>query len=442
MGATYGDTPWADFETNQRAYYVPDLLEIYRHRSLWTNIVDYVVDLSAQRTGQIIFTQPIPPEFNTGTIDVRQLWLPDLYFDTLQIVITTERYGDKMHLHKYDDMITYWRQNRKQGLRNIIRSMMGPHMIGSLDMLARNAFLGADSLQVSFSNGKTGFHDLLATDTFEVGVARAVQLKAGYTPDPINNPVVGIISPSAVYTVRNDNNGEFISRLQYGDPPRLLNYEIGVYEGVLFQQHWSVTLWNVGAILAQTTITAPVQRGDGAPDPNTTQVYGVYKVGQPNATHYVQVADVTGFTVGDRVTLHTARATANDTMSTLDGVVWNHYQNRERMIVSIDALNNRLVFDKPILDDYYSTDLGGGVYGYVTLARPVHAAVFIKGPRAVVAGVTQPPQVYQPAPYDDTEAIYRIAWDAYMKYQMFRPERVEIYFHAGPVPRGNTLVNL
>jgi len=36
-------------------------------------------------------------------------------------------------------------------------------------------------------------------------------------------------------------------------------------------------------------------------------------------------------------------------------------------------------------------------------------------------------------PIDDVEAIYRISWDARMKFQQMYPDRFEVYFFNAPV---------
>jgi hypothetical protein len=82
------------------------------------------------------------------------------------------------------------------------------------------------------------------------------------------------------------------------------------------------------------------------------------------------------------------------------------------------------------------------VYAYATLARPIHVGIFIKGPRPVVAAVLQPPQTYAPAPIDSTNSVYRFAWDAYMRYQQFYPERFEVYCYAGPIRREGKVIEL
>jgi len=446
LDTAYGDTPWEDFDKNQRTVYVPELLEAYRQSSLFYGLVTFGVNLAAQRTGKMVFTQVLDPEPNIAELSTRQIWLPQLYMDSRQLEITAAYYGDKVMMHKYDDLITYWKENAQAGLRRIVSSRLAPHMVGSLDLLARNAFLNKTT--VMFAGSASDFGSLAKTDTFSLGIARAVHLGADFEPDPVQNPIVGIASPSAVYTIKDSDSGEFISRLKYTDNRRMLNYEIGEYEGVRFAQHPTVTLWNCGEVLHQTTIAASITLGDGAPDPATTKVEGVWQVGQSDATHYISVADSSGFEAGDVVTLHVHRSGDASTWdSALDskykatnGVLFTDPKMITREIYSVDT--GKLVFTEPITVDYFQTDLGGTVYGYVTNARPIHATVFMKGPRGVVAGVLQPPQTYNPPPIDDTQSIYRFAWDARMKYQQMYPNRFEVYFHAGPIRKLGQVVNL
>jgi hypothetical protein len=438
----YGVTPWAQLDQNEHTVYVPELLENYVKRSMFYGMVDYAVDLLAQRTKTLVFTQLIEPEANTATLDVRALWLPSLYVDSQAIEITTERYGDKIMLHKYDDYITAWKKNGTAGLRNIMDSLLGPHMVESLDLLARNAFL--ESHFKSFSGTATSFGTIQASNTFEEGIARAVQLRSAYS-DFDENPVFCITSPSVTYQLKSQSlaSGEWISRQQYANPSLLVNYEVGSYEGVRFVNSPLMTLWNCGEVIKQATITASVDEGDGAPDPQTTKVDGVWRVGQHGATHGISYTNGTGvLAVGDMVTFHRARNVANTATAVENGVPWNHSKNVTRRIVAISG--GQLMLNKPILTDDYKleTSSGSNIYGWITVGRPIHAAIFIKGPRGVVCGVTQPPQTYTPPAIDDTEAIHRFSWDAYIKYQPFFTDRFEVYFFAGPVPIENSVVTL
>ena len=447
LDTAYGDTPWEDFDKNQRTVYVPDLLDVYRHNSLFYGLVTYGVNLLAQRTGKMVFTQVMDPDPNTAALDNRQIWLPQIYMDSRQMEITCTRYGDKIMLNKYDDMITYWKEHGSSGLRPIISQRLAPHMVQSLDLLARNAFL--QKTVVMFAGSASDFGSIGKTDTFDLSICRAVHLGADYQPDPVTNPLIGITTPSAIYTVRNNDSGEFISRLKYTDTRRMVNYEVGEYEGVRFAQHPVITLWNCGEVLTQTTISASVALGAGAPDPATKKVEGVWQVGQSAATHYLEVADTTGFEAGDQVTIHVYRqgdSSAYDSaldsrFKATNGVMFTDPTAVVREVYEV-VDGTKLSFTEPITTESFQTDLGGGVYGYITKGRPVHATVFMKGPRGVVAGVLQPPQTYNPPPIDDTESIYRFAWDAHMRYQQMYPRRFEIYFHAGPVRKLGQVVNL
>jgi hypothetical protein len=323
-----------------------------------------------------------------------------------------------------------------------MRNDLAPHMVASLDLLARNAFI--NSQFVSFAGGATGFNNLQNDDLFAVGnLTRAVKLRCEYQPDIATNPVFCITSPSALYTIKDSaSTSEWVSRIQYANPGQLINWEMGSYHDVRFATSPKLTLWNVGEVLAQTTITAAITVGDGAPDPDTTNVDGVWAVGQAGATHGITVASSANFAVGDIVTLHRQRPTANAALATANGVVWNSPYNIDRRIVAIPDATT-LCFDKPILTDDYSVVVSGqAYYGWVTKGRPVHCAIFIKGPRSVVAGVIQPPQTYTPPAIDDTQSIFRFAWDAYMKYQPFYTDRCEVHFFSGPVSIGNVITNL
>jgi hypothetical protein len=174
--------------------------------------------------------------------------------------------------------------------------------------------------------------------------------------------------------------------------------------------------------------------GDGAPDRTTTKVDGTYLVGQTSAdvVHYVQLGTFTTGTiaslaVNDIITLHQTKTNA---FGITGGVNYNEGKLTNRRIVEIDTDNGRIKLDSPMLVDF-DTDLGSGVYGYITKGRHIHATIFIGGPQAIVAGVAQPPRFYQLDPIDDFKAIYRFSFDQFLGYQPYRPEVFEVIFTAG-----------
>lgn len=435
---TFG-TPWSGLDMNQWDEWVPELLPAYQKKSVFFQMVDYQVDLGALRTGKVHFTQRLDPEPNISVVDNRAIWLPQLYVDSRSIDVTASRYGGKVQLHEYDDMITRWRQNGSAGLRTIITDVLAQNMIQTLDRLARNAFLS--SFFVNFSGGVSGFTALTTAQTFEEGIARQQQMAAEYAG--LNNPIFCLTAPAATYTLKSQSSsGEWVDRSKYAQPGALVNYEIGSYEGVRFATHPDLTLWNCGVVTKQAMITASVTAGDGSPDPESTDVDGAWRVGQAGATHGVSYTDGTGtLAVGDYVTLHRERSSAG-VMGVANGVKWDSVYNIERRIVAVSG--GKVYFDKPVMSDDFSTEVTTGIYGYMTVGRPVHAALFIKGPQSVVAGVIRPPRTHTPPAIDDTESIFRFSWDAYLGYAPFYTDRFSVYFYTGPVaiPGTTTIVTI
>ena len=89
-----------------------------------------------------------------------------------------------------------------------------------------------------------------------------------------------------------------------------------------------------------------------------------------------------------------------------------------------------LSFDRPLMVNF-TTDLGSGVYGYVTKGRNIHTAIFIGAQDGVVSGWGQTPRIYTPRPVDDFDSMYRVSFDAYAAYQSFQPMGYEVLFMAG-----------
>lgn len=436
----YGDNPWSGIATNQRDWYVPDLLDVFRARSIYRQFVPMQVDLAAQRTKQMVFSLVYDLEPNTDTIGLRDLWLPASHTDSASLTINMEHHGDKVALHKYDELVTYWQRNGRKGLRPIVRDLIGLSMVDTLDILARNAFLSAP--YAMYSGTATGFDDLGTSDLFDPDTVQDIWLGLSYREVPLaNNPagvdgtIFAITTPGVLYDVQTQGTDDWVNLLKYNDVGRALRYEVGMYKNARFLQTTRNTLWNCGAVSKQCTIISALNPGSGA----AATVDTVYSVGQSGATNYIQLSAFSAgdFEVNDIVTIHTTRTSA---FGVTDGVDYRSGMNTVRRIVSVDAANDRIAVDKPVMKDY-STDLGSTVYGYVTKGRHIHATVFVGGPNGVVAGVAQPPEFHTPAVVDDLEAMYRFSWDTYLKYQAFRPEVYEVVFSAGSVRLKGDVVN-
>lgn len=364
-------------------------------------------------------------------------------------------YGNGMSLHRESEMFNYWKRNgRENALRSIIQQSLGQAIVDHVDLLARNAFL--KNPYAYFGSGSaTGFNGITTSHRLSTDLVDAIQLglkdrKLPYAAYPTNldpGDVFCITSAGARYDLMREVNSsnlvdnKFVNIKMYADPSSIVNGEVGSYRGVRFIETPMSILWNAGAVTSQTTITAAVEPGDGAPDPETTAVDQVRYVGQPDATHSIAVTSSSGFLVGDKVTVHKLRRTSGEIAAgnygVVDGLNWEDPMAQDMVIHSIPD-GTHITFKEPYMMTDLSgngleTNLGGGTYGYVTKATNIHTAIFFSGQyqNGIIAGVTQPPRIYTPPAVDDFESIYRITYDMWMKYQLWEPQVYEVAFIAG-----------
>lgn len=440
----YADNPWEVIDKNQRTWYDPDLIAMFRQSALFTPTIQFVKNLGDVRATKMVMSQLLDPHPDYTALAVRQIWMPASHIDSRQVEIEFSRYGGKVAYTNYDDMVTYWRQNNQEGIRNIMRGALGQHMIDVLDLLARNAYVkGAlDTGYVLYTGGGSDFSDVDTSDVFDINSAMEIWLgmtlrgvASALGPNGAANNIICYTSPSVIYDIqKGSGSDEWISVHQYADQQALLRYEVGSYKNVRFVQSPKLVLWNTGTLIAQAPISAAVTAGDGAPDPSSTKVDDTWQVGQTSAgiTNYISLGsfgtgDIDSIDVNDMVTVHLTRTSA---YGITDGVDPFEGTASVRRVVAKTASPDRLVFDKPIMIDM-ATDLGAGVYGYVTKGRNVHASIFVGGPQAIVSGVAAPPRLHTPPPVDDFEMVQRFSWDGYFGHQVYSPEVFEVIFSAG-----------
>lgn len=440
----YSDNPWAVIDKNQRTWYDPELISLFRQKAIFTPTINFVKNLGDVRATKMILNQFLEPHPDTTALAVRQIWMPASHVDSRQIEVVFKRYGGKVAYTTYDDLVTYWQQDKQAGIRRIMRGALGNHMIDVLDLLARDAYVqGAlDSGYSIFEGGGSDFDDLTTGDTFDItkaldiwlgmslrGVASALGV-AGAA-----NNIICYTSPSVIYDIqKGTNSDEWISINQYEGRLQALKYEVGTYKNVRFVQSPKLVLWNTGTLIAQGLVDVALTAGDGAPDPSATKVDNTYMVGQGTAgiTNEISIGSfgtgaLSDLLVNDVITIHTSRTAAQGVtngVNPFDGTA------QVRRIVSKSATPDKIVLDKPIMVDM-DTDLGGGTYAYVTKARNVHASVFVGGPNGIVSGVARAPRFHAPPPVDDFEMVQRFSWDGYFGHQAYAPEVFEVVLSAG-----------
>lgn len=462
---TYHLDPWGDITQNERPWYDPVLREWYYRNSVYSQHVNMKVEMAGAGTPNartIYFSDIIPATPNIDPIDARKMEATRLYSDSYQRAVTTQRYGNGLSLHKESNLFSYWKRQGGgdgMGLWPLVNGQLGQIITDQLDLLARNAFL-ANPFPFMGLASASSFAGISNTDMLTTELVDQVRLSMRGTPklftalptvDP-NDNVFCITSAGTVYDLMReavDTNGAptFVDVKKYRGDIDLVNGEVGSWRGVRFVENALSVLYNVGTITHQTEIKAAVAPGDGSPNPATTAVEGVYYVGQPGAAHYITVQDASGFAVGDYVTIHKLRhdgttLAALNYQGVTNGVIYTDAMAQNAEIVSIDTSGgagaHKLVFKEPYrmtgdLGKGLETDLGSTVYGYVTLGKTIHSALFLKGggDNGIVAGVAQPPTIYTPPAIDDFLSMQRITYDAWLKFQGWNYRQYRLAFVTG-----------
>jgi N4-gp56 family major capsid protein len=438
----YTDNPWEAIDKNQRTWYDPDLIAMYRQRALFTPTIQFTKNLGDVRATKMVLTQLLDPHPDYTALAVRQIWMPASHLDSRACEITFSRYGGKVAYTVYDDMVTYWKQNGTEGLRRIMKGALGQHMIDVQDLLARNAYIkGALDTGYALYPGATSFDDIATDDLFDLDTAMDIWLgmslrgvASALGQSGAANSIVCYTSPSVIYDIQAKASSEWVAVNQYQGLANLLKYEVGSYKNVRFVQSPKLVLWNCGTLIAQAPVSAAIHAGDGAPDPSTSKVDGVWQVGQETSgiVNYITPGTFTtgafsNISVNDVITIHLTRTASygvTNGVNPFEGTLHN------RRVVAKLTTPDRLVLDQPIMIDM-ATDLGAGVYGYITKGRNIHSSIFVGGPNGIVSGVAAPPRLHSPAPVDDFEMVQRFSWDSYMGYQPYAPEVFEVVFSAG-----------
>lgn len=444
----YGVNPWEAVDKNQREWYFPEVAWIYNRDGVYGKFVPWTYNMANIRAKTAHVTKLLPPHADANQLELRRMWVNPSYIDSVQVDITLGHYGGKVAYHKWDEIVTYWKMKRRAGVRRIMKDALGKHMVDTLDILGRNAYIkGAlTSEYATFAGNATSFSDLSTADLFSPDHADDVWLRmlqndvVEGVPGSSGAPgtIYCITSPGVIYDIRKSLKSVGAADAWSPVDPKtaVSRYEVGMYSNVRFIMSNRAILWNSGTIIFQETVVAPITAGDGAPDPNTTKVDGYYAMGQAGSTHFLKLSGTpavgvlgTDLKVGDMVTIHLSKNT-DTKFGVTGGVDFRDGRNHVRRVVSIDTVNNQIVLDKPIMIDM-STDLGGGVYAFVTKGRNVHSSLFIGGPNAVVGAVGQAPMFHAPPAVDDFEAMQRFSWDGFFGLNVVSPEKFEVVMSAG-----------
>lgn len=441
FNSTYGDNPWEGITDKTRMVYVPDLIDVYRRNSFFSQFVPYQVDLYQSRAMQMHFTTLYELEPITDPVGLRQIWFDTQRTDSEAKMITMEHHSGKVTLLKFDDLVNQWRRNGIAGLRQINRQLLAVSMTKHLDFLVMKALMegtwkmyGADWDKASFGDldptaGADDYKPIM-TDEIMLGMqTRGLHGAVDAVGTGEGQEIIALTTPGVTYSMQRDP--DWVDRKKYADQSALLRYEVGSYRNTRYLANPELILWNAGAMTVQANVIEPVYPGAGA----ARNVDANRIIGQETleaGTRYIQCAldaDLSSIAVNDIITLHRVRT---DAYGVTGGVNPFSGMNTHRRVVSVDNVAKRIAFERPVLKDVYTTDLGGSVYGYITKAVTVHPTIYLTGPNAVVAGVTMSPTPHTPPPIDDAMSFYRFSWDGFLKYQIWNDHCAEVAFNTAP----------
>jgi hypothetical protein len=106
---TYGDTPWAGIGNKTRDVFIPDLIDVYRRTSFFQPFVPFRVDLGSQNAESMSFTTMYELLDDRRQLGLTQLWMDPFHTDSERKSISLARYGGKVALHDYDEMVNQWK---------------------------------------------------------------------------------------------------------------------------------------------------------------------------------------------------------------------------------------------------------------------------------------------------------------------------------------------
>jgi len=408
--------------TGQRSYYEQLLLETLRTKSILVPYCAVKEDFAARDTGVIIYTEVYDTEPNWESLSETGIWLSGAYLDSRSVQIQLEIHGDVIKLSDYNELVNFW---NKGDFRGLCRGKLGQNMVDYLDILARNAFLSIDANYKSYANSKTGIYDLAQTDLFDpdYGELARIHLEEREIPgvaspeDGGSQTIVCVTTPRVCHDIRNAAGSKWLEVNEYAGATRKFNNEVGMWGGVRYVKTMRNKLFNYGLVDLQTQLSAANVVGQGA----AATVDTVYSVGQTGATAYIEVDATAGFAKGDMVTIHSHTNCGDDGSGGDPPIAGDGTQEVRRIANVVDG--TKLALDKPLLKVHDVDD-------YVTRGVDVHASFFMGGP-SVVYGVGERPHMHQPPKIDDLGMVNRFAWRGFLKFQMFRPEYMEVWLSGG-----------
>ncbi len=415
----------------------------------------------------------VPAHVNQNPIGWYQQSIGPLYLDVMRRrVQARNRYGSKVQYNRRDQMVSRYGAEpnafidaalRDQLAYNIAAQQEKVSLYGILDNAVNNYLYDGSTFEL----GTADFSDIpqSSAGVFDITILEETALRMATRsinfadqwgtyaqPVPGSNfrgSALIMMTTGTYWSIVNTPESEYMTDLYALQDERIINGGKVQYRkfSTISDTGMAQVLWNAGQIGKQVAVTEPINWGDGAPDPDTTQIDNVYMMGQASATHYVQCSDFDDgdYSRGDRVTIHVKRT---DSWGITDGVDFSDGKSLDIEVYSADHANNRITFRYPITDQYDSamtySALGGvdvtdgTCYAYITKAQHIHP-VIVMGARETVQFVRRPTpsgeliSFYAPTDeHFDYPSHNRVTAEWFGEINQWNPDPIEVFWCAGP----------
>ncbi len=362
-------------------------------------------------------TEIRPSHINHNTIGRTQRMTTPIYFDVRQRKVRArQRWGAKSQWDEYHSLVTRWGDDTPGFIAAALRDQLAANIVGQTEKVCRDGLI-THALHTymydgtPFEEGVADFSSLPDDETgiFDVTMLEHVALRLATRSEnslkkwgSYAQPVPGqnfrqsvlILSTTGTYWgIQNSPESDYMVDLRSLQDERIINGGKVMYRDfatIVDTGAGALVLYNAGNITAQVAVTEPINFGDGAPDPETESVDGMYWAGQggENAQHYVQCSDLgtDQFVKGDFISIHVKRT---DDWGIPDGNDFLDGKTYVAEIYEVDEVNERLVLRDPLTEEYvtpapYTTlndvAVTGNAYAFITKGAHVHP-VMIFGTR-------------------------------------------------------------
>lgn len=396
------------------------------------------------------------------------------YVDTRQRRLQArQRWGAKVQYDRRDQMVTRYGNDTASFISAVLRDQLADNIVGQQEKVSRDGIL--DNCEFTFmhngdafSNGSNDFSDLPTNSAgvFDVTLLEEVALRMSFRvedtlkqygtyarPVPGSNfrdSVLVMVTTPTYWAIWNSDEQEFMVDLRQLRDQRIINGGRIEYRNMVVQDTgYKMVLWNAGTLSKQVYVTSPIEYGDGAPDPDDTQIDSTWLVGQDasDTTHYIQCSAFSDgdFEKGDMVSIHTTQTNEYGITGGCDPL---HGKTVLMEVYSADHSNNRLALRRPMTEKFDQaftiTTLNGSTgqnlqgYALVTKAQHVHPVVIV-GAREMVQFVKREQPTGGWIEYNtpsDTEvdfpSIERVTANWYGEINPWNLDVYEMYYTAAP----------